>query len=493
VNFGELIISGSANVSAIASDTGINVKGGLAVSDSAKVNATGTNDTGIKLVGNSTINGNSEVNATGAIRGIEVAYADITISGNANVEAVATKVDFSWGLSATNITITGGAVTATGVNGLVAYVEPEVSSKDPSITSSVTISGGVVRASGGAGAIIGSIDFSNAGGSGIVYEKSTTTPTNAVVFESTDNTNYAGTVYGEVTLTSGLTIGTTETLTIPAGAQLTIPAGETLTNSGNITNNGTITNNGAIDNNAGTVVGTGSLGGSGETNIPPHVVTFNATGGEASAPTASVAYGKAIGTLPTATRAGYIFAGWWTEETGGTEITAATVPSANVTYFAHWTENLSETPTTFKVTFNPNGGKIAKAKASLSVESGKAIGSLPTPTRAGYKSTGWYTAKKGGSKIKATTVITADTTYYAHWTAKKFTVKLNVNGGKKLKASKAKTTVTYAKKYGTLVKPARAGYTFKGWYTKKKGGTKITAKSAVKITKSATLYARWAK
>jgi uncharacterized repeat protein (TIGR02543 family) len=53
--------------------------------------------------------------------------------------------------------------------------------------------------------------------------------------------------------------------------------------------------------------------------------------------------------------------------------------------------------------------------------------------------------------------------------------------------------VTYAKKYGKLPTPKRSGYKFKGWYTKKSGGKKVTAKSKVAILKTTTLYARWKK
>jgi uncharacterized repeat protein (TIGR02543 family) len=37
--------------------------------------------------------------------------------------------------------------------------------------------------------------------------------------------------------------------------------------------------------------------------------------------------------------------------------------------------------------------------------------------------------------------------------------------------------------------PAKAGYAFKGWYTKKSGGTKITTKT--KVTKNVAYYAQW--
>ena len=40
---------------------------------------------------------------------------------------------------------------------------------------------------------------------------------------------------------------------------------------------------------------------------------------------------------------------------------------------------------------------------------------LPTPTRENYTFLGWYTDPIEGDKISGDTVVTKDTTYYAHW------------------------------------------------------------------------------
>jgi uncharacterized repeat protein (TIGR02543 family) len=75
-------------------------------------------------------------------------------------------------------------------------------------------------------------------------------------------------------------------------------------------------------------------------------------------------------------------------------------------------------------------------------------------------------------------------------TAKKYTVKLNANKGK---AAPKSIKVYRGAKYNTLPTPTRKGYKFKGWYTKKSGGSKITAASTVTIKKNTKLYARWKK
>ncbi len=51
-------------------------------------------------------------------------------------------------------------------------------------------------------------------------------------------------------------------------------------------------------------------------------------------------YGTTLGTLPSATRAGYEFLGWYTSPSAGTKISSTTnVPASNTTYYARWSVN----------------------------------------------------------------------------------------------------------------------------------------------------------
>jgi len=69
-----------------------------------------------------------------------------------------------------------------------------------------------------------------------------------------------------------------------------------------------------------------------------YIVSFDSQGGS-FVPAIGVVTGSAIGTLPTPPmRTGYIFAGWFTTpNTGGVEITVATVPSSHMNAYARWT------------------------------------------------------------------------------------------------------------------------------------------------------------
>ena len=215
-----------------------------------------------------------------------------------------------------------------------------------------------------------------------------------------------------------------------------------------------------------------------------YTVTLNPNGGTCSTGSKTVTYGQAYGTMPVPTRKGYTFAGWWTAKTGGKKVTASTIcyASGNYTLYARWTEG-------YTMTFNPNGGTVSPT--TKVVKYGQQYGTLPTPTRAGYTFAGWWTAKTGGKQVTASTVCYASSGYtlYARWTAKKFVITLNPNGGEC--ATKTKT-VTYGQAYGTMPVPSpRTGYTFAGWYTAKTGGKKVTATTVCYATGNYTLYARW--
>ena len=70
--------------------------------------------------------------------------------------------------------------------------------------------------------------------------------------------------------------------------------------------------------------------------------------------------------------------------------------------------------TTYTVTFDGNGGTPSVGSMTTT---GQKLASLPSASRIGsYRFEGWYTAANGGTEITTSTVFSADTTVYAHWT-----------------------------------------------------------------------------
>ena len=72
-----------------------------------------------------------------------------------------------------------------------------------------------------------------------------------------------------------------------------------------------------------------------------YTVSFNANGGTVGTSSKSVTYDAAYGTLPTPTRDGFTFTGWYTAASGGNLVTASTImtTASNHTLYAHWTES----------------------------------------------------------------------------------------------------------------------------------------------------------
>ena len=73
--------------------------------------------------------------------------------------------------------------------------------------------------------------------------------------------------------------------------------------------------------------------------VPTVKITYDENYNSAKT-TVDKAYNTELGELSTPTRTGYTFAGWYTEPTGGTQISSTTLtPADNTTYYAHWTIN----------------------------------------------------------------------------------------------------------------------------------------------------------
>lgn len=227
--------------------------------------------------------------------------------------------------------------------------------------------------------------------------------------------------------------------------------------------------------------------------LKSYIVTWNPNGGTVNPTSTTKTHGSTLGTLPTPTRAAnvqytYTFKGWFTAATGGTQISASTTVTGNVTYYAQWTA----TPRSYTATFNGNGGGTP-SPSTITKTYGSELGTLPTCSRTGYTFLGWYTASSGGSKISTTTKLTANVTYYAQWSINSYTLTYNVNGGNAV--SPTSKSVQYGSAYGTLPTPTKNSnaeftYAFAGWYTAASGGTQVTANTTMGAGNT-TIYAHW--
>lgn len=80
------------------------------------------------------------------------------------------------------------------------------------------------------------------------------------------------------------------------------------------------------------------------------IIAFDANGGTVSPESKSAYTHTAYGDLPTPTKAGYVFDGWYTQREGGSKITSSDTVSSAIQLYAHW--HLK----TYAVRFDANGG-----------------------------------------------------------------------------------------------------------------------------------------
>lgn len=150
-----------------------------------------------------------------------------------------------------------------------------------------------------------------------------------------------------------------------------------------------------------------------------YIVTFDANGGETpSFTTKTVNFGSKYGDLPTTSRDGYTFLGWFTAADGGQQLGKdfKTVKIArDHTLYAHWQAN------EYTVTFDANADSDKSAKVTpktKTVTFDAAYGELAKASRAGYTFQGWFTtAKEGGTEVKSDDIVktAGNHTLYAHW------------------------------------------------------------------------------
>lgn len=157
-----------------------------------------------------------------------------------------------------------------------------------------------------------------------------------------------------------------------------------------------------------------------------YTVTFDPNGGSVSQTTKTVTYTYNYDELPTPTRTGYTFKGWYTQATGGTQITETTEVTnpSNHTLYARWKTH------TYTVKYNGNGatsGSMASTSHTYDISK-----TLPKNvfTRTNYKFIGWNTKADGSgttyidqSSVKNLTAIDRGTVnLYAQWKINNFKV-----------------------------------------------------------------------
>ena len=163
-----------------------------------------------------------------------------------------------------------------------------------------------------------------------------------------------------------------------------------------------------------------------EETLTAHTVTFDPNGGTLAEAdkTKSLMTGEPYGTLPVPSYEGYDFAGWYTEQNGGTKIesdTTVTVAGTQ-TLYAHWTEH-EYTVTVVKIGM-PEWGSVTPM--SIKAKAGETVTLTATPTT-GNQFLEWVFLNKpeGGGWVNPVLTFTMpaeDLTIQAKFTVKNYSI-----------------------------------------------------------------------
>lgn len=217
------------------------------------------------------------------------------------------------------------------------------------------------------------------------------------------------------------------------------------------------------------------------------LVLLDATGGDLYDFYLDVRYDQAYGELPTPTWSGHAFLGWFTDATGGTQVTKDTTVATCEEHvlYAHWEDDGSggETGATHTIAFDADGGSCATATKTAT--SGSAVGALPTPTKPGCAFDGWR--DETGMQYTAASIMPAkDVTLTAAWTLSPITITFDANGGT---CSTASRQIRPGAAIGALPSATKPDASLKGWFTAATGGSEVTA--ATTFSAAATIHAQW--
>jgi len=212
--------------------------------------------------------------------------------------------------------------------------------------------------------------------------------------------------------------------------------------------------------------------------IKTYIVTFS--GEEINIAPQIVNHGSKVTQPATPERTGYNFGGWFTDNNTFLKPWnfASSIVTQDTTLYAKWQIK------TYTVTFAGEEINIAPQ----TVNHGGKVTQPATPERTGYNFGGWFTDNNTFLKPWnfASSIVTQDTTLYAKWVIKTYTVTF---AGEEINI--AQQTVIHGGKATQPDTPERTGYTFMGWFTDNGTFTNLWNFASNVITQDTTLYAKW--
>lgn len=170
------------------------------------------------------------------------------------------------------------------------------------------------------------------------------------------------------------------------------------------------------------------------------VITFSAEGGTASATSMKTGGDGKLDSLPTATRSGYNFLGWF--RSSGAQVTTETAFTADETVYAHWQAQLVTVTVTALNDVSTNGDPLSfveyegvdyRTKGSFSAEKGKTLRCLINAAVVGGSRSNSFvvngaTVKTRGSTVSSADGLTSSCYFYDHTLTKNCDVRTSYGG-----------------------------------------------------------------
>ena len=207
-----------------------------------------------------------------------------------------------------------------------------------------------------------------------------------------------------------------------------------------------------------------------------YIVTFNAQGGVISGNNQIETTNGMIDMIPSATRSGYTFDGWYTSN--NEKVMENTKITEDITLYAKWQA------INYTISYDLDGGNVTGNPSTYTIESSDIT--LKNPIKDNYTFLGWL---ETGSDTPVLNVVIPKGTignknYKATWTLKTYTITFNGNGGI---LNDENEKISNNGMIGTMPVPTRSGYSFLGWFTESDDKVEETTK----VTANITLYAKW--
>lgn len=185
-----IVLEGTSTAGSDKLDAGVNIDGDLTIGGDGSLTATGDDEAGIDVSGNLTVNGGTVIGNHTDDTGVDV-HGDLTVKSGGTVRGTSSTQE---GVHASTLTVDGGSVDGSGLEGV--YIENSITVESGTVTVTgngdrshgIYIDNGNMTVKGGAVTVTGTGKFSH----GIYIDNGSMTVENGTVISRGEGYNSSG-------------------------------------------------------------------------------------------------------------------------------------------------------------------------------------------------------------------------------------------------------------------------------------------------------------